>query len=335
MRLPVKHALPLAALILIAGCGFGGKDRNPELPVPPANGPAADYPMVIGDPFAIDGVTYTPADRLNSDEVGFASVGAEGGEGVSAAHKTLPLPSYVEVTSLRSGRTILARLERRGPMSNDHLIELSPGAAEQLGIAGAEAAPVRVRRVNPPEQERAMLRAGGQAPARMDTPKALLDVLIRKLDSEAKPAAAAPVANQPATTASDPVTAVAPPPPVSEAAPPAPPAPPPAAVEAAATPTPSKEPETVPAAPPAPTPAPAAKPPVKSAATHGFSVQVATFSTQDRAKSAAARLGGEVRPSGRFWLTRLGPFATQAEAKAALAKAKAAGYSDARILRAD
>jgi rare lipoprotein A len=248
--------------------------------------------MVIGDPFTIAGKAYTPADTLNWDEVGYAATGEAGGSGISAAHKTLPLPSYVEVTSLDSGRTILVRVERRGPMTNEAIVELSPGAAAQLGIAGEARAPVRVRRVNPPEQERALLRGGGQAPERMETPKGLLSVLRRKLEKQEPLAVPGPVAA--ATEERE-------------------------AVEAKATPVP---------APPLPS---AAKP----AVTGKFSVQVATFSTEDRAKKAAARLDATVIHPGRFWLMRLGPFATRAEAEAALAKARRAGYSDARILRAD
>ena len=74
----------------------------------------------------------------------------------------------------------------------------------------------------------------------------------------------------------------------------------------------------------APTPAPAI--------TDGFVVQAAAFSTEERATNAAAALGGQVTPSGRFFRVRTGPFATRAEAEASLANVRAAGYSDARIL---
>lgn len=306
MRLPVKHALALGALIFVAACGGGGGVA--QAPVPPSNGPAADYPMVIGAPFTVEGTTYTPADKLNSDEVGYASLGEAGGTGVSAAHKTLPLPSYVEVTSLESGKTILVRLERRGPMSNDHLVELSPGAAAQLGVVGTAKAPVRVRRVNPPEIERALLRAGGQAPARMDTPVGLRAVLMRKLGVPA-PAPTATPAPEPAQTA-------------TEAAKPAP------KPESVSSPKPAAKPEK-----PKPAPKPETAP--KPAAAGNFTVQVASFSTEGNAQKAAGKLGGKVSKAGKFWLARLGPFGTRAEAQAALAKAKVAGYSDARILRAD
>ena len=132
------------------------------LPLPAfaaGQGPEADYPVLIGDAYAIGGVTYTPADTLNYDAVGYAHAGTEG-SGISGAHHTLPIPCYVEVTALDSGKTILVRLDRRGPMTGKQLIELSPAAWAQLGIPGATDAPVRVRRVNPPEPERAALRTG-------------------------------------------------------------------------------------------------------------------------------------------------------------------------------
>src|SRR3546814_5701897 len=73
-------------------------------------------------------------------------------EGISAAHKTLPLPSYVEVTSLETGRTILVRINDRGPFVSGRVIDLSSAAAEQLGMKRKGVAAVRVRRVNPPER---------------------------------------------------------------------------------------------------------------------------------------------------------------------------------------
>lgn len=197
MRSHVNYAWPVAALILLGGCLTENGNTPPR---PPAlSGPAADYPVVIGEPFTVDGVTYTPADTLNYDAVGYAAVIQSSEAGIRGSHKTLPLPSYVEVTSLDSGKTALVRLESRGPMKNDILIELTSDAATQLGLAKNGRSPVRVRRVNPPETERAMLRSGTQAPERMETPRPLLDALMRKLakkepvnlsESPAKPSTA-------------------------------------------------------------------------------------------------------------------------------------------------
>jgi rare lipoprotein A len=326
MRSPVNHALPLVLIAAIAGgTGVYAKNRPAPPPPPPVTGPAADYPMVLGPAFQVGDTTYTPEDKLNYDAVGYAGLDAAGGNHVSASHKTLPLPSYVEVTSLDSGKTILVRVERRGPMTNDLLIALSPAAAAQLGLAGKERSAVRVRRVNPPEQERAMLRAGGRAPERMDTPRGLLDALNRRL------AAGVPLqAAGPAPTPTAPPSAK--PGPVPAPAPRATPTPPP---RPAPTPAPKAVPAPKPAATPAAQAAPAARPAPVAAAHGAFVVQVAAFSTRDRANGVAAKLGGRVSAAGRFWRVRLGPFASQAEAQAALAKARGAGYSDARIQRAD
>ena len=320
MKLPVNQVLPLAVLVLLSSCVGGGHGGEAALEPIARSGPAADYPVVIGAPFTVEAIGYTPADALNYDAVGQAVVASDGGAAVSIAHKTLPLPSYAEVTALDSGKTILVRVERRGPMRNDRLVELSPGAAAQLGAEGRDSAAIRIRRVNPPEVERALLRSGQRAPERMDTPQSLLAVLKRKLDPQA---GATPVA-----------------PPMPEAAAAA--SPPPATL-------PSPQPFVTPAAKPftKPSPKPLVKPALKprvqsspslaatAAASGALFVQIGTFAKQQNAVSAASRLDGKVRPAGQLSRVVLGPFADRAAAQAALAKARAAGYSDARIQRAD
>ena len=321
MRLPVEKSLPLLALNVRAACGGGG--AGPEMVSQVATtGPAADYPVVVGPAFAVDGVTYTPADVMNYDAVGYAGTGADGGMTVSAAHRTLPLPSYVEVTSIDSGKTILVRVERRGPMAGKDLIELSPGAATQLGIVGQSRSAVRVRRMNPIEPDRAALRSGVAAPARMDTPKSLLAVLQRKLDlQEGVTRPIASVEPEPQPTA-----AALPPKPEPKTSPKA-------AGKPKAVPTPK------PVTPSVATPKPAAKPataPAPTVAAKGkFFVQIGAFSSKANAEAAAKKAGGAASPSGKLWRVRTGPFASEADAKGALAKAKSAGYSDARIQRAD
>jgi rare lipoprotein A len=293
------------------------------VPEPAPSGPAADYPVTVGEPFTIGATTWTPADQLNYDAVGQATV-QQSLTGVSAAHKTLPLPSYAEVTSLTSGRTILVRLVERGPMENATLLGLSPDAAAQLGVDGQAA--VRVRRVNPPEVERAALRSGGRVPQRMDTPESLLKVLRRKLAEQS------PLLPPPSVPPRMPAGL----PPTLATAKALPGQPKPAG-------TPSAQPLAAARPAPDPVPAPVAKPrdeprkaPAHKAIAAGSTiVQVAAFSTAERAKSAASKLGGQVAQAGRLWRVRLGPFASRGEASAALGKAKAAGYSDARIQRAD
>jgi rare lipoprotein A len=297
-------------------------------------GPAADYPMVLGEPFTIDGELYTPADSLNYDAVGYA--GLDEGEGVTAAHRTLPVPSYVEVTSLDSGKTILVRVERRGPMSGSNLVSLSAAAAAQLGAG--EGAPVRVRRVNPPEAERAELRAGRSAPERMDTPKSLVQVLRRKLPAAgtvslaaARPGDAEPAAPVGASVASTPVARAVtayPLPPLGQAA-----VAPQAVVmtPTATAPRSSVSPSRLAGAVPAASNEPA---PVASAK-GAFAIEAGAFANRANADRAAKQLGGFISPSGRLFRVRTGPFATRGQADAALAKVRAAGYSDARVTTAD
>jgi rare lipoprotein A len=293
MRLPVNRCLALAAPFLLLGCSLGGSDAK-SVPIPETEGPGADYPVVVGDPFTIEGVTYKPEDVMNYDVVGYALAGDAPGGMVAAAHKTLPLPSYVEVTHLDTGRTVLVRATSRGPMRNDALIGLTPEAAMQLGIEGQ--APVRVRRVNPPEEERALLRLGQPVPPRMDTPTALLSALRRKLGIETGPA--------PRPVPRPPIASVDP--------------------DLAANPAATSDNAD---ARPAPEPAK----PVRAA--RGSYVQIGAFSSEANARKAAAPLSGEVSQVGKLWVARLGPFASKAEADAALAKARAAGYGDAMVRR--
>ncbi|WP_245968661.1 septal ring lytic transglycosylase RlpA family protein [Hephaestia caeni] len=146
----------------------------------------SDTPVKIGRPYTVRGTTYTPAADPRYDMLGYASwYGSESGnmtangekfrpKGISAAHKTLPLPSYVEVTSLQTGRTILVRVNDRGPFARGRIIDLSKGAAEQLGIRAAGTAPVRVRIVDPPERDKKRLRDGKPAAPRPDAPASSL-----------------------------------------------------------------------------------------------------------------------------------------------------------------
>lgn len=182
----------------LASCGtIDGINDNAGTGYPPSSsGGVSDYPVKIGKPYTVRGRTYTPRDVAHYDEVGYMSwYGKElagnktaNGEsfnpnGISAAHRTLPLPSYVEVTALDTGRTILVRINDRGPFSDNRLIDLSYGAAKQLGIARQGVAAVRVRRVNPDERERAILRSGRAVEERAKASASLLSNLREDLES--------------------------------------------------------------------------------------------------------------------------------------------------------
>jgi rare lipoprotein A len=291
----------------------------------------ADVPVKVGDPYTIAGVTYTPADIPDYDDVGYASWYGEelaarstaNGEifdpaGISAAHKTLPLPSYVEVTALDTGRTILVRVNDRGPMVGDRLIDLSRGAAEQLGLTEGVSA-VRVRRTNPPVAERAQLRAGKPVPERIATPESLLAILRNKAKAlplpKAAVVAATPVAAQPAA-------------PIASGT--AKPGDDRFVIEGPGTTKPAPKPAATKPAPVA-KPAAAAKP--VAAIAGKYVVQVGAFSAEGRANAAAKSVGGHVTKAGNLWRVRVGPFASDAEARGALDKVKAKGFRDAVVQR--
>lgn len=81
-------------------------------------------------------------------------------DGVTVAHRTLPLGSVVEVTALDTGRSILARVTDRGPGRRDREIDLSRGAARLLGTDRRSVAAVRVRAVIPRVEDELALDAG-------------------------------------------------------------------------------------------------------------------------------------------------------------------------------
>jgi rare lipoprotein A len=166
--------------LMLASCALPDRPRTVTAKAgrSPVSRPVPDEPVKIGQPYVIGGITYTPRDEPRYDQVGLASwYGSESGDQtangerfrpnwISAAHKTLPLPSYVEVTALATGRTILLRVNDRGPFVSGRIIDLSRGAAETLGLLRSGTTAVRVRRVNPPERDRLALRTGRLASPR-------------------------------------------------------------------------------------------------------------------------------------------------------------------------
>jgi rare lipoprotein A len=112
----------------------------------------------VGQPYQIDGQWRVPREQPGYDRIGRASYYAEDFHGrrtsngevfdmwaLSAAHPTLPLPSYVYVTNLDNGRTLLLRVNDRGPYVNDRLIDVSRAAARYLGFERRGTERVRVR----------------------------------------------------------------------------------------------------------------------------------------------------------------------------------------------
>lgn len=322
MRYATKVFLASAALMALAACASVGDDDQAS--VSQATSQAAsrynqvrDEPVTLGAPFKVGAVSYTPQDIPAYDDVGYASYqGAEAGvrqtangeafnpAGATGAHKTLPMPSYVEVTALDTGRTIVVRINDRGPFANDRLIDLSEGAARQLGIFGQPYAGVRVRRVNPPEQERAVLRDGMTAAERIETPETLLKVLRDKLAKLPRPAgatrSAAPTSVKRSVEPSYP--------PSTEGR---------FIREGSARSAQARAVQSDDASAPQP-----------------YVVQIAAFSSRARADAFARKIGASVSASGNgIYRVYFGPYANEAAAQQGLLQARKAGNAEARITR--
>ena len=155
-----KLALAGAMMSLVAACASAGRTDAPistAMRAPVVNNPA---PIVSGTmrAYQVRGRWYQPVENPDYEEVGMASWYGDQfngrptatGEifdmhGLSAAHKTLPLPGLVEVTNLANGRTIIVRVNDRGPFVDNRIIDLSRGAAEALGMLAQGVGEVRVR----------------------------------------------------------------------------------------------------------------------------------------------------------------------------------------------
>ncbi len=339
-----------------------------------------DEVPVLGEPYTIAGQRFEPKDDNAFDEVGYSTVmspdlssgstltGEPYNPGAfTGSHRILPVPSYAEVTNLETGKTILIRISDRGPMLKDRVVALSPAAAEALDIAGGSNAPVRVRRVNPPAQEKAMLRMGNAAPDRLDTPPALLSALKRRLVESGTPKPRDVVMTAPAPRPANPLQTK----PTAVRIPPAqkPMTPRPAAARPGAdfdTPSMPRAPRPAPVAQPVPQRPSQARPPIRAqdgdrfiiedasgrtevtVQTGGYEpsggspvrasggaayVQIASFGLESRAIALARKVGGSVQSAGSVWRVRTGPYQDEASARAALSDAVSKGYRDARIAR--
>ena len=175
MRMPVGTlpalCLSLLATALLAGaCSRGERrpesrmERRSSVPASPrvvAFGqpvPKGGGIYKVGEPYEIDGQWHTPREDPAYHRTGIASYYGTAFHGrrtsngeifdmgaLSAAHPTLPLPSYVYVTSLENGRTLLLRVNDRGPYANSRIIDLSQAAARALGFERQGTVEVRVR----------------------------------------------------------------------------------------------------------------------------------------------------------------------------------------------
>jgi len=305
--------------VIALGAFAAGCAGAPEAPSQPVSVPPSAGVYKIGNPYQIGDTWYYPHEQPDYDETGIASwygptfYGHPTSDGeifdanaLTAAHRTLPLPVNVRVTDLENGRTLIVRVNDRGPFAKGRIIDVSERAAKLLGFYGQGTARVRVQFV-----------------ARADLPNGAPQPLGAGTPSQVQTAAtAAPVA----TVEEENLPAI---PGAAQAAP----APPPS--QAAAAP--------VAAPPPATSPLNGGLPTGKvvevevPAVTHLY-VQVGAFSSYANAARLAARLGGgfkisEVQHAGQtLYRVRLGPYDQTADADAALAQVSSRGANDAQIV---
>jgi rare lipoprotein A len=152
MRLSFSASLALLA----AACSSAPKPPPPApnnvVTVPPSAGV-----YKIGQPYQVDNVWYYPREQPDYDETGIASwygpdfygkATANGetynGDQLTAAHKTLPMPVNVRVTNLDNGKSLVVRVNDRGPYARGRIIDLSKRAAELLDVVQTGTARVRV-----------------------------------------------------------------------------------------------------------------------------------------------------------------------------------------------
>jgi rare lipoprotein A len=141
-------------VVLLTGL-FSGCASEPPLLQTEALAPQASrhhasrHKAAYNRPYKVKGKTYYPmTSAAGYSEQGIASwYGYESGNRTSmgthfkpksytAAHKTLPLPSKVRVTNLHNGRSIIVLVNDRGPFKKNRLIDLSQGAAKEIGLQG-------------------------------------------------------------------------------------------------------------------------------------------------------------------------------------------------------
>lgn len=161
-----SSAVIIAIGLILAGCASAKKDPfagvgspyySKSGPLPKGGGR-----YQVGKPYEVAGKWFTPKEQPNYDKTGVASwYGPQfnrrmtsNGEWfdmneLTAAHPTLPMPSYAKVTNLENGRDVIVRINDRGPFVGTRIIDLSRRSAEVLGFKGQGKADVRVQYIGP------------------------------------------------------------------------------------------------------------------------------------------------------------------------------------------
>jgi rare lipoprotein A len=191
-----RGAFTAAAALLLAGCSLGAHRVKPAPAPPPAALPAPPPANVAATPDAVPRAEprsahgnppfydvmghryFVLATAEGYSERGVASwygptfhgVNTSSGElydmyGMTAAHKTLPLPTYARVTNLRNGKSVVVRINDRGPFVANRLIDLSYTAAAKLDMLREGTTLVEVRTLTPGAPDELTRSAAAPPPA--------------------------------------------------------------------------------------------------------------------------------------------------------------------------
>ncbi len=253
----IKVAVLIVTTLMLTACGTvpHRKAETPSTTAPgaggylPGDGPGADIPVNLESipdavpkveplhryanrPYIALGKTYRPMTVVgNYKERGIASWYGKKFNGertssgeiydmyaMTAAHPTLPLPSYARVTNLANHKSVIVRVNDRGPFMNDRIIDLSYTAAYKLGIIGDGSAEVEVESLDPNVIVKTIAASTVQsqplesgAPARAVTTTKAPDVIaVPVAAAPATATTATPVALAPTSPAPAPAPAPAP-----------------------------------------------------------------------------------------------------------------------------
>src|ERR1700680_3418375 len=174
---------------MLAACG-----TSKETPAPPSAGV-----YKVGNPYQIAGTWYYPQEQPDYDETGVASWygptfygkytangEAYNSDALTAAHRTLPMPVNVRVTNLENGRSLIVRVNDRGPFAKGRILDLSEHAADLLGFRLNGLARVRVTYIG-----RADLNGPGLASPADETPPEIVSAVpaapVTQVDAMALP----------------------------------------------------------------------------------------------------------------------------------------------------
>jgi len=164
----------LAGVLALGGCAETELLVNTAKQAKDASRSGSVGNYKVGSPYQIAGVWYYPKEEWDYDESGIASWYGPGFHGrstangevfdendVTAAHRTLPLPSVVRVTNLGNGRSLVVRVNDRGPFAHGRIIDMSRRSAQLLGFETQGIAKVRVEILPEDSRHEKIVASGG------------------------------------------------------------------------------------------------------------------------------------------------------------------------------